>query len=199
MNYRDWTWQWANVAYIDEKTVQTFANGKVLVKRRENEQNHDKLVTQEVQNTNNKVNLVGIICYNGPNMVYSVSTNLNGSQFNQLVRIKIRPLLKHNLVLMDNAKIHLKGIDFLRKNHVNVLDFPPKSPDLNPIENVRAELQKIMNGKLRRTTISTKGDLIELVRVSWKEIATRTINNCILSMHQSVQDVIRAKGKQTRY
>ncbi len=129
----------------------------------------------------------------------SVSTKLDGIQFDQLMRTKIKPLLKHDIVLMDNSRVHLKGIDFLRQNKVNVLDFPPKSPDLNPIENVWAELQKILNGKLRCRTISTKDDLLELIRISWKEIPATTINNCILSMNQRVQEVIRAKGKQTRY
>ncbi len=70
MTYRDWNLEWANVTYIDEKTIQTFANGRVLVKRKKNERyNHNKLVQQEKKNTDNKVNLVGMIHYNGPNMV----------------------------------------------------------------------------------------------------------------------------------
>lgn len=201
MNVRGWTSeQWANVVYIDEKTVQTFSNGKVLVKRRKNERyNVDKLITQEVQNKHNKVNLVGVIHFDGPNMIYSVHTKLKGSHFNQLMRTKVEPILKHKTILIDNAKIHLKAINYLRQNLVNVLDFPPKSPDLNPIENVWAELQKILNKKLKSTTISTKNDLIELIRVSWKEISPQTINNCILSMPRRVHEVIRAEGKQTRY
>lgn len=198
--YKQWTSQWTNVAYIDEKTVQTYSNGKVLVKRRKKERyNVENLVTPEVQNTHNKVNLVGIISYNGPNMVYSVSTKLKGNHFNQLLRTKIRPLLSNNKVLMDNAKIHAKGIAYLRQDGVEVLDFPPKSADLNPIENVWAQLQKILNRKLRFRTVSNKSDLIELIRVSWKEIPQSVINNCILSMPRRLMEVIRAQGRQTRY
>lgn len=201
LNHQGWTSnQWAGVAFIDEKTVQTFSNGKVLVNRREKERyNFDKLVTPEVQNTNNKVNLVGVIYFDGSNMIYSVSTNLNGSYFKQLVRTKIRPLLKGDTVLMDNAKIHLRGIDYLRQNGLIVLDFPPKIPDLNPIENVWSQLQHIINTKLRTTTISTKSHLIELIRASWKDISPANINNCILSMPRRIHEVIKAQGKQTRY
>lgn len=104
------------------------------MKRRKKERyNVENLVTPEVQNTHNKVNLVGIISYNGPNMVYSVSTKLNANHFKQLLRTKIRPLLSTNKVLMDNAKIHARGITYLRQDGVDVLDFPPKSADLNPI------------------------------------------------------------------
>lgn len=97
--YKQWTSQWKDVVYIDEKTVQTYANGKVLVKRRVKERyNLEKLVTTEVQNTQNKINLVGMISYNGPNMIYSVSTHLNSKHFKQLLRTKIRPLLTNNKV-----------------------------------------------------------------------------------------------------
>lgn len=198
--YKQWTRQWTNVAYIDEKTVQTYPNGKVLVKRRKKERyNLDKLVTPEVQNTKNKVNLVGIISYNGPNMIYSVPTKLKAKHFKQLLRTKIRPLLTKNKVLLDNAKIHARGVVYLRQNGVTVLDFPPKSADLNPIENVWAQLQKIMNTKLRCRTVSNKPDLIELIRSSWKEIPPSVINSCILSMPRRLMKVIQVKGRQTRY
>lgn len=78
------------VSFLDEKTVQTYSNGRVMVKRNVNERyNPDKMFTQETQNTNNKANLVGVVSYNGPNIIYSVSTKLTEKQFEQLVRLKL--------------------------------------------------------------------------------------------------------------
>lgn len=157
---------------MDEKTVQTFANGRVMVKRRIKERYHpDKIVTPEVQNTKNNINLVGMISCDGPNIAYSVPTKLNGSNFKQLMSTRVRSHLEDKIVLMDNATIHLKGIYYLIQSGVSVLvDFPPKSNDLNPIENVWAEFQKKLNEKLRNICVSTKSDLLELVRASWKAI-----------------------------
>lgn len=201
LKYQHLTWQWARVVAMDEKTVQTYANGKVMVKRRVNERyDVDKIVTPEVQNTKNKVNLVGLISCGGPNMIYSVPTKLNGSHFKQLMSTKVKPLLGGKTILMDNAKIHGDGIKYLRKSGVRVIiDYPPKSGDLNPIENIWAELQKILNKKLRNVCISTKNDLLELIRTSWKEIPASFIEKCMLSMPQRLKEVIRMKGKQTRY
>src|SRR6202012_1341458 len=83
IKHKDWTCQqWSNVVCMDEKTIQTYANGKVMVKRRKNERyDPDKLITPEIQNTKNKVNLVGMVSHSGPNMIYSVPTKLNGKQF----------------------------------------------------------------------------------------------------------------------
>lgn len=200
IKYKDWTWKWANVVCMDEKTIQTFANCKVMVKRRLNERyDHRKIVSSEIQNTKNKVNLVGLISHDGPNMIYSVPTKLNGKHFKQLMSTKVKQLLGNKHILMDNAKIHGEGLDYLRKCGLIVLDFPPKSGDLNPIENVWGELQKILNRKLRNKCISTQSELLELIRASWKEIPAGFIQKCLLSMPQRLRDVIKMKGRQTRY
>lgn len=186
--------------FLDEKTVQTYANGKIIVKRNVNERfDSNKIFTQEVQNTNNKVNLVGVVSFNGPNKIYGVSTKLTGKQFKQLAKDKLMELFKDQTVLMDNASIHLMGIKYLKDCGVQVIDFPPKSNDLNLIENVWAMMQRNLNRKLRSTTISTKNQLLSLINESWKEIPISYIEKCVLSMPNRLQKVIDAKGKQTRY
>lgn len=202
IKYKDWTrQQWSNLVAMDEKTVQTYANGKVMVKRRIGERYHpDKIVTAEVQNSKWKVNLVGMISCHGPNMIYSVPTELKACHFKQLMSTKIEPLIGGKTVLMDNAPIHGAGIEYLSQSGVTVLrDFPPKSGDLNPIESIWAELQKRMNKKLRNTTVSSKSDLLEMIRVSWKDIPATYIKNCMLSMPDRLKEVIKMKGRQTRF
>lgn len=55
IKHQNWTTEWLEVQFLDEKTVQTYANGKVIVKRKAHQQfDPDKIVSQEVQNTKNK-------------------------------------------------------------------------------------------------------------------------------------------------
>lgn len=201
IKYQDWTCeQWANVVCMDEKTIQTYANGRVMVKRRKNERYHPgKIVTPEIQNSKNKVNLVGMISSDGPNMIYSVPTKLNGKHFKQLMKSKVQNLLENKSILIDNASIHKQGIEYLKKSGVNIFDFPPKGADLNPLENVWAELQKILNRKLRNICISTQSELLELIRSSWKEIPPSFIRKCLMSMPLRLRDVINMKGGHTRF
>lgn len=100
---------------------------------------------------------------------------------------------------MDNATVHLRGRKWLAKSGIRVLDFPPKSPDLNIIENVWAILQKTLNRKLLNINISSKDQLLKMIADSWKEIPVGSIRRCILSMPNRLKDVIKMKGKQTKY
>lgn len=200
IKYQNWTTEWLKVSFLDEKTIQTYSSGIVLVKRKVNDRyNDDMMISQETQNTDNKVNLVGVVSYDGPNMIYSVSTNLTGQIFEQLVKKKLKDIVKDSTVLMDNASIHLKGVNYIVNSGIRVIDFPPKSNDLNVIENVWGELQKKLNRKLLNITISTKAELLNLIEECWKEIPLSFIKNCILSMQKRLKEIIRVKGKQTRY
>ncbi len=80
LHYQHWTTdEWKRVAFLDEKSVQSYLNGKLLVKRKASERyDSDKLAVTETQNAKNKVNLVGVVSFSGPNMIYSVGSNLKG-------------------------------------------------------------------------------------------------------------------------
>lgn len=187
---------------MDEKTIQTYPNGRVLVKRRVNQRyDPDKIVTNETQNTQNKVNLVGLISCTDPNMIYSVSTHLTGDEFKQLMERKIKNILtEYSIVVMDRASIHNKGLEFLNESGIHVIrDFPPKSNDLNPIENIWAELQKRANKKLRNFNVSTKDQLLNIIGQSWTEIPFDVIRTTIMSMPLRLKEVIRMQGRQTRF
>lgn len=201
MKYQHWTGEdWLKVTFLDEKTIQTYSNGRVLVKRKLKERYcPDKIITSEKQNSRNKVNLVGIVSHDGPNMLYTVSNNLNGNEFEQLIRLKVANIIKNTKLLMDNASIHRKGLNYLKRSGIAIFNFPPKSPDMNLIENVWAMLQKKINLKLRNRNISTKLQLIKIVEESWIEIPTDFIVNCVLSMPNRLKEVIRMKGAPTRY
>lgn len=191
---------WQQVSFLDEKTIQSYRNGRVMVKRRINERfNSDKMVATEKQNSKNKVNLVGVVSHSGPNKLYSVSTKLTGKEFKQLVKMKLKNALR-GTVLMDNAPIHNEGVKHLLDSGFQVLlDFPPKSPDINIIENVWSLLQRIVNRKLRHVIVSTKEELINLIDESWQEVPVNFIDKCIESMPRRLRNVIQMKGKMTLY
>ena len=66
----------------------------------------------------------------------------------------------------DNARPHSAAItrQFLASNNVNVLDWPANSPDLNPIEQVWAEVGDRVRGN---RAIHTVNDLAAALQADW--------------------------------
>ena len=86
---------------------------------------------------------------------------------------------------------------WLKRNKVTVLDWPPQSPDLNPIEHLWNEVDR----RLRHLPgqISSKEDLWNKIQQVWKEFDVETCTNLIRSMPERIHDVIKARGGYTRW
>jgi transposase len=86
---------------------------------------------------------------------------------------------------------------FQTENGIRMLSWPAQSPDLNPIENLWAEVKKNI-----RTYKKPPSNIVELDRYAkkaWKEISKYTIKNLVNSMLQRIQAVIAANGGLTKY
>ncbi|KAI1676019.1 Transposase [Pyrenophora tritici-repentis] len=108
--------------------------------------------------------------------------------------------------MQDNAPIHTAthSRDWLEDHGVATMDWPPYSPDLNPIEHLWWALKKKLHDL--HPEFDTIGDSAEeweafengLVE-AWFAIPDTLIASLILSMPQRIRAVIQAKGYQTKY
>ena len=85
---------------------------------------------------------------------------------------------------------------FLKDNNIRVMDWPPQSPDLNPIENLWHEVKSYVR---RKTKPDTLDDLDILVQQAWRKIPPEYIRSLIKSMPNRVAACIAAKGGPTKY
>ena len=81
----------------------------------------------------------GGIFYGVKTPLVVIQGNLTAVRYrDQVLMPHVFPLVNaHNLTFQhDNARAHVARVcrDFLNQNNVQVLDWPPYSPDLNPIE-----------------------------------------------------------------
>ena len=102
----------------------------------------------------------------------------------------------------DNATPHVSTVTlnwFAEKNIVT-MKFPPCSPDLNPIENLWAELSRMIYSANRSFT--SREELMGAIKHACTEIG-RNKKDYLLNLHQSVLrrciDILERRGGETKY
>ena len=103
------------------------------------------------------------------------------------------------IFMQDNAPCHKTNLvmDFLRDNKIRTLDWPPQSPDLNPIENLWAIIKA---RRYKRFGIPrTKEELIEQMFAIWEEIDQELLDTLVDSIENRLKEVVRLGGRTTKY
>jgi transposase len=99
----------------------------------------------------------------------------------------------------DNASIHTSRETrrWLEEQDFEIMGWPAKSPDLNPIENLWGILvQKIyVGGKQYKDEEALKVAILK----AWDEIDQSTLNALINSMEKRLDECIKLKGAKTHY
>ena len=99
----------------------------------------------------------------------------------------------------DNAPAHRARLtaNFLAANTVQVLDWPPYSPDMSPIEHVWDELTRRIHARpqVPRNVNQLRNALIH----EWNNMPQQFVANLVLSMRRRCTACIAANGSYTRY
>lgn len=97
----------------------------------------------------------------------------------------------------DNDPKHKahKTMSYFRQSRVKLMDWPPQSPDLNPMEN----LWSILDQKMDKSTVTNKTLLFEELIKTWEQLDQHYLQNLFESMPRGLQAVICAKGGHTKY
>jgi hypothetical protein len=100
------------------------------------------------------------------------------------------------IFMEDGSKVHLGKARLPRLEHgVRGLDWPPSSPDLNPIERV----WRYMKEKLKQLpyVVTTKAELMREIQRIWDNIDPRDFRHYTARLTCIIEDVIKVKGSAT--
>ena len=85
----------------------------------------------------------------------------------------------------------------LRRDGVPLINWPPQSPDLNPIKDVWNRMKRYI--RTRRPLPMTKQEYLRHAFEFWEQLTVQDYLDSYLSMPDRIQAVIQARGGATRY
>ena len=113
---------------------------------------------------------------------------------------------RSQLFMQDGAGIHRARVvrSFFDQHHINTIDWPPYSPDLNPIEHLWHTLKRRMFKYYPQFNNWSQAEeewegFCEALKECWRGIPAKLIRRLIMSMPQRLAAVRKAQGWQTKY
>jgi transposase len=211
--HRDWTKeQWATVLFSDEMAVKLFMErrSKDYVWRTTEEEYHPDCINYGRRPTGVGLMFWGVFRKGkmGPGLFFDLD---KGETVNSTVyrdQILLGPLQQFweesfedialPIVMEDNAPVHKKVCIPAREAlGMPVLDWPPNSPDLNPIENIWSYMKDIIAKDYGE--VSSAAEMKKIVRDMWEQFTDTQWDKLIDSLPERMTAVIAARGGSTRY
>jgi transposase len=204
--YGGWTVErWMEVMFSDEKIFTLGQHGQVWVQRPRGEAWSPKYC-YERESHPDSVNFWCCFSGRGTGGCESFTYSNTGAVMRGIVNYHLlssaRKLLPHSppaplYILWDNSPIHksLEVRTALHKLGVTCLDFPPYSPDLNPTENLFADLAR----RVEQRFPQNEGELEEAIHTEWSLTNTDYLRHLATSMPRRCQAVLRNQGHKTKY
>lgn len=78
---------------------------------------------------------------------------------------------------------------------MKTLEWPPQSPDLNPIENLWA----ILDNRVEKTSVTNKQTYFAALEKAWNDLDPQHLKNLVESMPKRLQMIIEAMEGHIEY
>jgi hypothetical protein len=146
----------------------------------------------------------GSFCYYGTSQLAVINGTMRAANYKQTLTDYLLPAIGYwygdgeCVFQQDNAPCHKSAAitEFLSEYNFDVMEWPPYSPDISPIENLWA----ICKRRVHATALHSKEELVVKLRAVWHSDEIR--NACVSlieGMPRRIDAVIRARGGPTKY
>lgn len=143
-------------------------------------------------------------CSTGKLNLAFTSCKMNSSDYiqvlqNCLIPFRAKYRRKKFVFQQDNASIHTSSAtkSWFSTKKIEVLKWPARSPDLNPVENIWGILvRRIYDNRKQYDTID---ELKAAILKAWENIEPNILKNLVASMPKRIFQVIERAGRPTDY
>lgn len=194
---------WKKVLFSDESKYTIFDQTRKLVWRKKGEKYLTKNLKATVKHGGKGVLVWGCMAASGTGNLHFIRQIMTKYVYLDILRKNLNAsvqklqLPEGYYFQHDNDPKHTAYVvrQWILYNVPHLLQTPPQSPDINPIENLWAELGK----KIHNFKISRQRELEDILQREWENISSDYTQKLIESMPRRLQAIIDAKGGPTKY
>ncbi|KAI4891719.1 hypothetical protein NFI96_005609 [Prochilodus magdalenae] len=167
---------WEKVLWSDETKIELFGlNSTRHVWRKKNAAYDPKKTVPTVKHGGGSIMFWGCFSAKGTGLLHRITGKMDGAMYRTILRgdnllpsARDLKMGRGWVFQHDNDPKHTAKAtkDWLKKNHIKVMEWPSQSPDLNPIENLWREL-KVRVAKRQPTNLH---DLERICKEEWAKI-----------------------------
>ena len=197
-----WTEEWQTVIFSDEKKFNL--DGPDGYKYYWHSADSSKVTfSKRVQGGGSVMIWIGF-SYQVKTPAVFIHETMNSEFYVKVLRKNLLPLgrsiMNENFIFQqDNAPCHRakNTIEWFEKVGIDVLEWPARSPDLNPVENLFGMLALAVYGSGKQ--YSSTNELKISIERAWSMIPESALKNLIDSMQKRMLAVLKSSGDSINY
>lgn len=195
---------WKKVVWSDESKFELVGKKKRRrVWRKVGEALLDRHTTKTVKFGGGSIMVWGCFSWSGVGNLHKIDGIMDARHYIRILSTNLPQSVEkmgiadQYIFQQDNDPKHTAGVtkQYFERKTINVLEWPPQSADLNPIENLWAAL----DSKVPPSGRTSQQTFYESLLAAWHELKPDLLNKLVESMNQRLSAVIKARGGNTKY
>ena len=195
---------WKDVLWSDESKFNLFgSDGKIVVWRSTNEELSPQCTVPTIKNQGGSVMVWGYFSRAGVGNLHFIDVTMDRFAYREILEKNLMESANNlglggNFVFQhDNDPKHRAVFvnDWLKKTQIEVLKWPPFSPDLTPIEHLWDELER----RMKKHQPKNKDELKQYLLHQWFGIGRDVTEKLVDSVPNRLYECLKMKGYPTRY